>query len=71
MTRAHEHRYYTPCTRRHNIYGMSIKHNVIVGTVDGRGYDIRKEGCKKDVVHDAFDATYVSCIDNRSRDFFV
>ena len=25
--------------------------------------------CKKDVVHDAFDAIYVSYIDNRSRDF--
>ena len=28
-----------------------------------------KAGCKKDVVHDAFDAIYVSYIDNRSRDF--
>ena len=30
-----------------------------------------KAGCKKDVVHDAFDAIYVSYIDNRSRDFFL
>ena len=30
---------------------------------------ILKAGCKKDVVHDAFDAIYVSYIDNRSRDF--
>ena len=30
-----------------------------------------KAGCKKDVVHDAFDAIYVSYIDNRSRDFFM
>ena len=28
-----------------------------------------KAGCKKDVVRDAFDAIYVSYIDNRSRDF--
>ena len=28
-----------------------------------------KTGCKKDVVHDTFDAIYVSHIDNRSRDF--
>ena len=28
-----------------------------------------KAGCKKDVVHDAFDAIYVSYIDNRSCDF--
>ena len=28
-----------------------------------------KAGCKKDFVHDAFDAIYVSCVDNRSRDF--
>ena len=28
-----------------------------------------KAGCKKDVVHDAFDAIYVSCIDNCSRYF--
>ena len=32
-------------------------------------YSNLKEECKKDVVHDAFDAIYVSCIDNRSRDF--
>ena len=30
-----------------------------------------KAGCKKDVVHDAFDAIYVSCIDNHSCDFCV
>ena len=28
-----------------------------------------KTGCKKDVVHDTFDAIYVSHIDNHSRDF--
>ena len=28
-----------------------------------------KAGCKKDVVHDALDAIYVSYIDNPSRDF--
>ena len=28
-----------------------------------------KAVCKKDVVHDAFDAIYVSYIDNRSRNF--
>ena len=30
-----------------------------------------KAGYKKDVVHDAFDAIYVSCIHNRSHDFFM
>ena len=30
-----------------------------------------KAGCQKDVVHDAFDAIYVSYIDNCSRDFFM
>ena len=29
-----------------------------------------KAGCKKDVVHDAFDASYASYIDNRSN-FFI
>ena len=28
-----------------------------------------KAGCKKDAVHDAFDAIYMSCIHNRSSDF--
>ena len=32
-------------------------------------YSNLKADCKKDVVHDAFDAIYVSYIDNRSRDF--
>ena len=32
-------------------------------------YSNLKAECKKDVVHDAFDAIYVSYIDNRSRDF--
>ena len=30
-----------------------------------------KAECKKDVVYDAFDAIYVSYIDNRSRNFFM
>ena len=30
-----------------------------------------KAGCKKDVVHDAFDTIYVSYIDNHSRNFYV
>ena len=32
-------------------------------------YSNLKAECKKDIVHDAFDAIYVSYIDNRSRDF--
>ena len=32
-------------------------------------YSNLKAECKEDVVHDAFDAIYVSYIDNRSRDF--
>ena len=34
-------------------------------------YSNLKAECKKDVVHDAFDAIYVSYIDNRSRDFSI
>ena len=30
-----------------------------------------KAGCKKDAVYDAFDAIYMSCIHNRSSNFFM